>query len=62
MALTRDPSDKPGVHHRGRFVHAPADLRHDLVDDPQQVPIVAEGDAGQFQQTFALDIDLPVRR
>ena len=60
IALTRDPSAETGVHHRGRFVHAPADLRNDLVDDPEQVPVVAECDAGQFELTFALDVDLPV--
>ena len=33
-------------------------MRNDLIDDPEQVPIVPECDAGQFQLTFALDIDL----
>ena len=43
-----------------RFVDAAAHLRHDLVDDPEQVPIVAESDAGEFEQALALDIDLLV--
>ena len=51
---------RAGVHHRRRFVDAPADLRDDLVDDPQQVPVVAERDTGQFEQAFALDVDLLV--
>ncbi len=51
---------QPRVDHRIRFVHAPAHLRDDLVDDAQQVLGIAEGDGGQFQQPFALDIDLLV--
>ena len=33
---------QPGVHHRARLVHPPADLRHDPVDDLEQVVVVAE--------------------
>ena len=47
------------VDHRRRFVDAAAHLRDDLVDDAQQVLVVAERDAGQFEQTLALDVDLP---
>ena len=49
-----------GIHHGRRFVHAPPDLRHDLVDDSQQVRIIAKRDVGQLEQTFAFDINLLV--
>ena len=57
-AFTREPSGKPGVHHRARFVHAPADLRHDAVDDLQQVVVVAELHVGLFQLAAPLDVHL----
>ena len=58
MALTRRAVRQAGVHHRRRFVHAPADLRHDAVDDLQQVVVVAELDVGLFHLAAALDVDL----
>ncbi len=48
------------VHHGRGFVHAPADLRNDFVDDPQQVLAIAEIYGGQLQQALALDVNLPV--
>ena len=47
-----------GVHHRAGLVDAPADLRHDAVDDLQQVVVVAELDVGLLQLAAALDVDL----
>jgi hypothetical protein len=49
---------EPGIHHRADFVHAAADLRHNAVDDLQQVGIVAEVDAGLFQAAAALHEDV----
>ena len=47
-----------GVDHRADFVDAPADLRHDAVDDLHQVVVVAERDAGLFHLAAALDVDV----
>ena len=47
-----------GVDVRVGFVHAPAHGGHDLVDDPQQVAFVLEGDVGQFQLARAFHEDL----
>ena len=41
-----------GVGHRADFVHAPADLRHDAVDDLHQVLVVAELHLRLFQRPF----------
>ena len=47
-----------GIHHRRRFIDAPADLRHDAVDDLQQMVVVAELDVGLLQLAAAFDVDL----
>ena len=51
---------KPGVHHGGGFVDAPAHGRHDLVDNFSQVGVVLEPDIGRFQFAEPLHINLPV--
>ena len=45
-----------GVAHRADFVDAPADLRHDAVDDLHQVLVVAELHGGLFQAAAAFDV------
>ena len=47
-----------GVHHRRRLIDAPADLRHDAVDDLQQVVVVAELDVALLHLAAAFDVDL----
>ncbi len=47
-----------GVDIGVRFIDPPAHRRHDLVDDPQQVAFVLEGDVGQLQLAGAFDEDL----
>ncbi len=58
MALTREPSlrraSTMGVDSSTRR----PTWRDDLVDDAQQVLVVAKGDAGQLEQTLALHVDL----
>jgi hypothetical protein len=51
---------QPGVDHRRGLIDAAADLADDLVDDPHQVAVVFEGDAGQLELALALDVDLVV--
>ena len=58
MALTRRAVGQAGVDHRATFVDAPADLRHDAVDDLQQVVVVAELDVGLLHLAAAFDVDL----
>ena len=58
MALTRRAVRQAGVHHRRRFIDAPADLRHDAVDDLQQVVVVAELDVALFHLAAAFDVNL----
>ena len=41
---------------RRGFIDAPADLRHDAVDDLQQMVVVAELDVGLFQLAAAFDV------
>ena len=48
---------KTGIHHRRRVVDAPADGRHDAIDDLEQVAIVLEPDFGLLQPSAALDVD-----
>ena len=43
------------VHHRRRFVNAPADGADDALDDLHQVLVVAEDDVGLLDAAFALD-------
>ena len=45
------------VDHRRGLVHAPADLRHDLVDDAQQVRVVGERSLRPLDLAQPLDID-----
>ena len=45
------------VHHRARFVDAPADGAHDALDDLQQVLVVLEDRVALFEPAFALDVD-----
>ena len=47
-----------GVDHRGGLVDAPADLTHDLVDDPAKVDIVDEADVGLDDLAPLLDVDV----
>ena len=47
-----------GVDHGRRLVHAPADLTHDLVDDPAQVRLVDEAGRRALDLAVALDVDL----
>jgi hypothetical protein len=47
MQLKRLPSHQTGVAIGVRFVDPAAHGGHDLVDDPQEVAFVAEGDVGQ---------------
>src|SRR5262249_38210038 len=49
---------QPGVHHRRGFVHTAADLRHDTIDDLQQVVVVAELDVGLLHLAAPLNVDL----
>ena len=58
MALTREPSRKPGIDHRARLVDAAADRADDALDDLHQVAVVAKEDVGQFEPAVALDVDL----
>ena len=58
MALTREPSGRRASTIGRRFVDAPADLRHDAVDDLHQMFVVAELDVGLFQLAAAFDVDL----
>lgn len=51
---------KAGVAIGVAFVHPAAHRRHDLVDDPQQVAFILEGDVGQLQLARAFHKD-PVR-
>ena len=48
---------QPRVHHRRGFVDAPADGRDDLVDDPQQMRLVAEADRRLLEHAAPLDED-----
>ena len=48
---------KAGVDHRVRFVDAPADLAHDLVDDAAHVDLVDEAHADLLDAARALDVD-----
>ena len=48
------------VDHRRGLVDAAADLRDDLVDDPQQVRVVDEGRVGALDLAVALDVDVVV--
>ena len=43
------------VHHRARFVNAPADRADDALDDLHQVLVVAKHDVGLFELAFTLD-------
>jgi hypothetical protein len=47
-----------GVDHRRRLVDAPADLGHDLVDDPAQVRVVVEPHVRLVEAALALDPDV----
>ena len=47
-----------GVDHRARLVDAAADGRDDALDDLHHVLVVLEGDVGQLQPAFTLDVDL----
>ena len=49
-----------GVDHRRGFVDPAADRGDDLLDDPQQVPLVLEADRRRLQHAVALDEDLVV--
>ena len=48
------------VHQRGGFVDAAADRRHDLLDDPQQMPLVLEPDVRWLEDAVALDEHLRI--
>ena len=54
------PIGQARIDHGAGFIDAPADARHDLVDDAQQVLFIGEDHGGQFQPALALDIDLVV--
>ena len=58
IALTRDAVGEARVDHRRRLVDAPADLRHDLVDDAAQVRLVREADGRLVELAAALDPDV----
>ncbi len=47
-----------GIDHRRRLVDAAADLRHDAVDDAQQMRVVEEGGVGLLDPAGALDVEL----
>ncbi len=44
-----------GVDHRRGFVDPPADRRDDLLDDPEQVPLVLEAHRRRLEHAVALD-------
>ena len=50
------PVRQSSVHHRRRFIHAPSNRRHNLVNDVHQVRIVLEHDLGFFQNSCPLDV------
>ena len=58
IALTREPSCRPGVDHRTRLVDTTADLGDDAIDDLHQVVVVAELDVGFLHLPVPLDIDV----
>src|SRR5439155_7128101 len=47
-----------GIDHWRGLVHAPADLRHDPVDNLQQVVVVTKLDVGLLQLAAAFDVNL----
>ena len=49
---------EPRVDHRRRLIDAPADGRHDAIDDVQQVRIVRERHVRQLELAAALDVHL----
>ena len=49
-----------GIAHRRGFIHAPADVGHDLVDDVAQVGVVLENYVGLLQYAASLDIYLSI--
>ena len=60
IAFTRLPSGQACVDHRRGLVDAAADLRDDLVDDPQQVRVVDERGLRPLELAVPLDVDAVV--
>jgi hypothetical protein len=52
------PVRHPGIHHRRGLVDAPADARHDGVDDTSKVVLVDEAAVRPEELACALDVDL----
>ena len=54
------PILEPGIDHRLRFVDPAPDARNDLVDNPEQVPVVLELDRRVLQFPVAFHVDLAI--
>src|SRR6266704_2222735 len=48
------------VAHRRRFIHASSHVGHDLVNDVPKVRCILENDAGKFEHSAPLDVNLAV--
>ena len=57
MTFTREPSGRRASTIGLRFVDAPADLAHDLVDDAADVHLVDEAHGRLLDAALALDVD-----